>query len=139
MEDGRERPERRKSERIDAAFTLIYNVEKPYALSVSFGLADEKDALMVNLSDLGVAIITKHNIPVGTQLHIKFNIIDLHLTGEERIRRMDLIGETVSNTAIKDISHRIGIRFDKILEVDKAAIRDFLKRNKFPPDAAKGA
>jgi len=137
-----EKPEdlnRRKSERIDAAFTLTFSIEKPYALSISLGLTDATDALMVNLSDLGMAIITKHNIPIGTQLHFKFNIIDLRSTGEERMRRMDLIGEVVSNAVVKDVSHRIGIRFDRIQEADKAAIRDFLQRNKFPPETAQGS
>ena len=65
---------RRRSPRIDVAFTLVYSVENPYSLRISLGLNDEVDAVMVNLSDLGMAIITNYDIPRGAQLYIKFNL-----------------------------------------------------------------
>ena len=124
---------RRRSERLDVAFTLVYSVEKPYALRISLGLTDEVDALMVNLSDLGMAITTKHSLPLNTELYIKFNIIDLHLKGDERWRHMEISAEVVSNVIFPDdshnISHRIGVRFINISNEDKVAISDFVKRN----------
>jgi len=132
MEDKRLGPENRKSERIGAAFNLTYSVEKPYALRVSLGVADGIEAIMLDLSELGMAIITKYDLPIGTQLHVKFNIIDLHLTGEERRRHMELPADIVSNVFIPKSSHRIGVRFSRISDEDRRAIRDFVKRNKFP-------
>jgi c-di-GMP-binding flagellar brake protein YcgR len=126
--------ERRKSERIDVGFTLIYSVEKPYTLRISLGFADDIEAVMLNLSDLGIGIIAKHNLPPGTLLYIKFTIIDLTLQGEARRRRMEITGEVASSISLPGQSHRIGIRFDKISEEDKLAISNFVKRNKFPSD-----
>ena len=133
MENNTEGKNRRRSERVDVAFTLVYNVEKPYSLRITLGLVDDIDALMINLSDLGMAIMTRHDIPLTTQLYIKFNIIDLHLKGDERWRHMEISAEVVSNVIFPDdshnISHRIGVRFINISNEDKVAISDFVKRN----------
>ncbi len=130
MEDKPIRQERRRSERIDASFTLIYSVENPYSLRISLGLSDDIDAIMLNLSELGMAIITKHDLPVGTKLYIKFSIIDLRLEGEERRKHMEMAAQTVSNILMPKSTHRIGIRFDRISEENKRAINNFVKRNK---------
>ena len=137
MTDGLEGSERRKSERIDVAFTLTYSVEKSYILHVSLGLVDNVEAVMVNLSDLGMAIITNYDIPRGAQLYIKFNLINMRLSGDERWRFMKITGEAVSNVSLPDENHRIGIRFNKISEEDKSAIRNFVLCNKFPHDNEK--
>ena len=134
MEDKTPGQNRRKSERIDVAFTLVYSVEKPYALRISLGLFDEIDALMINLSDLGMAIVTKHDLPLDAGLYIKFNIIDLRLTGDERWRHMEITGSVVSNVNLpleenQRQSHRIGIRFINISSADKMAISNFVKGN----------
>lgn len=118
----------RKSERMDAAFTLNYSIEEPYDLRIRLSLPDEASALMQNLSDIGTAIITKYDIPVSTLLRIKFNLFNLHLTGEKRLKRMEVISEVVSNTSLPDGGYKIGVRFNNISEEDKAAIRDFVNR-----------
>lgn len=130
MGNGKNGQNHRKSARSDAAFTLNYSIEKPFELRVTLGLPDETGALMRDLSDLGAAIITRYDIPPGTFLRVKFNLMNLRLFGEKRLRRIELIAEVVSNSVMPDESHRIGIRFDKISEEDKAAIRDFVQNNK---------
>jgi len=137
MADGQEGRERRKSERIDVAFTLTYSVEKSYTLHISLGLVDNVEAVMVNLSDLGMAIITNYDIPRGAQLYIKFNLINMRLSGDERWRFMKITGEAVSNVRLPDENHRIGIRFNKISAEDKSAISSFVLCNKFPYDNEK--
>ena len=131
MEDGVGGKERRKSERMDVAFTLTYSVEKSYTLHISLGLVDNVEAIMVNLSDLGMAIITNYDIPRGAQLYMKFNLINMRLSGDDRWRFMKITGEAVSNVALADENHRIGIRFNKISEEDKEAISNFVVCNKF--------
>ncbi|MDD5116032.1 MAG: PilZ domain-containing protein [Candidatus Omnitrophica bacterium] len=122
--------ERRRSERIEAAFTLSYNVEKSYTLHISLGAAENIEAVMVDLSSLGMAIITNYDIPKGAHLYIKFNLINMRLGGDERWREMKIAGEVVSSVASGNDSHRIGIRFDKISEEDKIAIGNFVAGNK---------
>ena len=141
MEDQAAGKNRRQSERVDVAFTLVYSVENPYSLRISLGVNDAIDALMVDLSDLGMAIITRFDIPIGTGLGIKFNIIDLRLSGEARWRKMEITGEVVSNVRLPDEgrweSHRIGMRFINISNEDKIAISDFVKRSLINPGKGK--
>jgi len=121
--------ERRKSNRLDAAFTLIYSVEKPLTLRIHLGLADDINAVMVNLSDSGMALITSQDIPILTQLYIKFDLIDLRLEGEERRRHIEMTGEVVSNVISADGSYRLGLRFDNLSDHDKITLNSFVKRN----------
>jgi len=127
---------RRRSERINVAFTLVYNVENPYSLRISLGSVDDIDALMIDLSDIGMAITTRYDLPLNTKLYIKFNVIDLHLAGDDRWRHMEITGEVVSNIVLPDTSqrksHRIGINFINVSSEDKIAITDFVKRNRKP-------
>ncbi len=128
---GLEGKERRQSERMDVAFTLTYSLEKSYTLHISLGLVDNVEAVMVNLSDLGMAIITNYDIPRGAQLYIKFNLINMRLSGDDRWRFMRITGEAVSNVTLADENHRVGIRFNKISKEDKEAISNFVLRDKF--------
>ena len=129
MENKYDGKERRKSNRLDVAFTLIYSVEKPLALRIQLGVADDINAFMVNLSDLGMALVTSQDIELLAQLYIKFDLIDLRLEGEERRQHIEMTGEVVSNTAAADGSHRLGIRFDNLSDHDKITLNRFVKRN----------
>jgi len=117
---------------LDAAFSLTFQVEKPINLRFQVGWDSDLGGLMVNLSDLGMAIITRHDLPIGTQLHAKFNIIDLHLKGDERWRHMEITGKVVSNISLSDVSHKIGICFEQVSVKDRLLISDFVKRNMIP-------
>ena len=130
MEDKLKGKNRRSAERKEVAFTLIYGVEAPYTLRVNLGLTDDLDALMLDLSDLGMAIITEVDLPKGTQLYIKFNLRNLSLYGEKRSRNMVIVGEVVSQVDLGNGNYRIGMRFDKISDEDKSAISDFVKRSR---------
>jgi len=130
MEDSRGNQDKRKSERLNSAFTLTFTVEKPVSLRFEVGWDSDLDAVMVDLSDLGMAVITKHDLPVGTQLHSKFNIIDFHLEGDERWQHMEVNGEVVHNVRLSNVSHKIGIRFGQISDKDRLLISNFVKRNK---------
>ena len=130
MEDDVSNQNRRQFQRLDTTFTLTYRIEKPLALSIELGISGDIDALMLNLSDSGTAIITRHDLPLGAQLSLKLNIIDLGLEGDERYRRMEIGGETVSSVSLPDASHKIGIRFNLISEANKLIISNYVKRNK---------
>ena len=130
MEDASSNQNRRQFQRLDTTFTLTYRIEKPLALSIELGISGDIDALMLNLSDSGMAIITRHNLPAGTQLSLKLNIIDLRLQGDERCKRMEIGGEIVSNVSLPELGHKIGIRFNLISEANKLIISNYVKRNK---------
>lgn len=132
MEDNPAGQDRRKSERIDAAFILTYNLEKSHTLRVSLGLIDNVETIMMNLSDSGMAIMANYDIPAGAKLCIRFDLINMHLSGDERRRSMEIMGEVVSNFPLSGEDRKIGIRFDKISEEDKEAIKNFVICSKIP-------
>ncbi|HNW39713.1 MAG TPA: PilZ domain-containing protein [Candidatus Omnitrophota bacterium] len=130
MEDKPEGKNRRSAERKEVAYTLSYGIEKPYDLRVRSGLKDDLEALMLDLSVSGMSMISEFELPRGSQLRIKFTFIDLFLSGEDRIRRVEITGKVISHTQLSNGSYRIGIYFNEISEEDKAAITYFIRRNK---------
>jgi c-di-GMP-binding flagellar brake protein YcgR len=130
MEDKLKGKNRRSSFRQDTAFTLNYGIEQPYSLRAKLGLRDDLEALMLDLSETGMAMVTAVELPRGAQLHIKFNFINLFLYGQERTRRMELSAKVISHAELDNGDYRIGVSFNKISPEDKEAIKDFIRRSK---------
>ena len=130
MEDELKGKNRRGSKRQAVAYTLSYGIEKPYDLRVLSGLRDDLDALMLDLSEAGMSMVCGFDLPRGSQLHIKFNFIDLFRSGQDRSRRLELTGKVVSHTELSSGNYRTGISFNKISDEDKAAIVHFIRRSK---------
>ena len=69
--------EKRKSKRLKAEFIVTYKIDKP--VEVHMWISDrEVDALMLDLSESGMAILTNYDIPASTTLVIKFTLINLY-------------------------------------------------------------
>lgn len=129
MENNQDGINRRRSQRQKAAFMLTYGVDSPYALRVSLGMNDDLNALMLDLSDSGVAMATGVELPIGAQLHINFNFRNLSLSGQDRSRNMEIAGTVVSRADLKGGDYRVGICFSKISDEDQEAIRDYIKNS----------
>ena len=119
-------PNRRKSDRRNVAYTLTYSVEEPYSLRLRLVVPDDINALMLDLSDLGTALLTEHDLPLGTKLSLKFNLINFNLTGERRNKRIKMVGEVVSCISLSKTRYRVSVCFHNISEEDKEAIRVFV-------------
>jgi c-di-GMP-binding flagellar brake protein YcgR len=119
--------DRRKSKRLEASFILTYQVNQPLSLRVSIGWDNEVVAVMLDLSQEGMAISTNYDIPAGTILLIKFTLINLAALEDERIESMRMTGVVKSNVLIDKYEHRLGIQFTNINEKDKIAIANFIK------------
>jgi len=120
--------ERRRSQRLKVDFTLTYQVNHPLVVRMSVGWNHNIYALMLDLSEDGMAISTDFNIPISTILAINFTLINLNAeTEEERIKSMELLGEVRYNAPEEKGEHRLGIRFSKIAPIDKDAISSFVK------------
>ena len=118
--------ERRGSPRVKVEFILSYKVDKSPEAQMWIG-DREANALMSDLSNNGVAILTDYNIPVSTSLLIKFTLINLYADTEERISTIEVTGEVRSNILSKDNEHRLGIAFTNITQEDKLAISKFVE------------
>jgi len=119
--------EKRRSKRLKAHFTLIYQVNKPPTVVMNIGYGREIEALMLDLSEGGMAIITNYDIPKDSVLLIKFTLINRALEGDNRIIKMDMTGVVCYNSLSENEEHRLGIHFTQISEKDRKAIMDFIK------------
>jgi len=127
MVKGYEGPERRTRKRLKVNFIIIYQVNKPVHVLMLIG-AREIDALMLDLSEVGMAILTNYNIPVATSLFIKFTFINVDaILEDDRVRSMEMTGEVRNSSPEGRDEYRLGIAFTKMAAKDKAAIADFVK------------
>ena len=127
MNDGFAGSEKRASKRLKANFTLIYQVNKPPTVVMNIGYGREIEALMLDLSEGGMAILTNYDIPKATVLLIKFTLINRALEGDNRIIKMNMTGVVCYNSLSENEEHRLGIHFMQISEKDRKAIVDFIK------------
>jgi len=125
MVEDRLQSERRRHKRLKVNFTVIYRVNKPLEVRMVIG-DKEVHALMMDLSEGGMCILTDYNIPTRTNLFIKFVLINLNAYKDERVKSMEITGEVRYNLAMQDHLYRIGICFTEIDKKDKVAITNFL-------------
>jgi len=119
--------DRRKFKRLKVDFTVIYRVDRPITIRMLVG-DREIEALMLDLSEGGMSILTRYNIPTATILAMRFTFIDLTAYKESRSRRIDIIGDVRYNKLANKKEHRLGICFTQINDQDRLAIADFVKR-----------
>ena len=126
MGDAYKGPERRRATRVRAEFIVIYRVDRPVEVRMWIGNR-EVNAMMLDLSEIGMAILTNYDIPASAILLIKFTLINLYAEKNERVRSMEIIGEVRNSFSAEDNEHRLGIAFTKITQEDKYAITGFVK------------
>ena len=119
-------PERRKNKRVEVSFTVTYRVNKPPTI---FMLVRGKEvyALMMDLSETGMALLTEHEMPTNTELRIKFTLINFDADEEHRTRLMEIAGKISYCSASEKGESRLGISFTQIKEKDRMAIANFVK------------
>jgi c-di-GMP-binding flagellar brake protein YcgR len=124
--------ERRRYQRINVRFTVscqLYNSPKVVMIVGGKSLY----ALMIDLSESGMALETKYNLPQGSTLLMKFTLINYLCRDENnRFRTMQIEGEVRNNSRFEDKEYRIGIEFTKIDNNDKEAISECV-RNTIKP------
>ena len=126
MDNKYKGPERRKTPRVRAEFIVIYRVDSPMEVRMWVGNR-EVNAIMLDLSGLGTAILTDYDIPTSAILSIKFTLINLYTNKEERVRLKEMTGEVRNNVTLEKKKYRLGIAFTKISKEDRNAIDGFVK------------
>ena len=111
---------------VRAEFIVIYKVNSPVEVYVWIG-KKEINAMMLDLSEHGMAILTKYDLPVSSILFTKFTLINLYADRDERVRSMQITGEVRHNILSENKEHRLGISFTQITKEDKYAIANFVK------------
>jgi len=119
--------DRRRFQRLDLNILLLYRVNEPVFVRMQVG-DKEIEATMLNLSEGGMGFLTKHNIPVMTELFIKFTLSKMDKNGGITFHGpMRIVGEVRSSTPVENDEYRLGVSFTKIKLQDRAEIINFIK------------
>ncbi len=119
--------DRRRFQRLDVNITVFYRVDLPLSARVLVG-NQEVEAIMLNLSAGGIAIVTKYGIPAGTLLIIKFTLTSINKDGEVSVYGpIEVRGEVRSNLTWEDGGYRLGISFTDIDKNNKVEIARFIQ------------
>jgi len=119
--------DRRKFTRVKATFIVVYKIGYPLQVRMTLG-EKEIHAVMLDLSEEGVALVTNHSIPVSTLLLMKFILVnEMAETPDERVRPMEIAGDVRYSIPGERNEYRVGICFTQIAEADRYAIANFVK------------
>jgi len=125
-----ERPadvEKRKYKRVNVSFTVVYEVNSPLSVRMKVN-NKEVNAIALDLSEGGIAVLTSYDIPKLTLVKVKFIIFNENaLNKEERSRWIEVKGEVRYNISTKEKAFRVGVCFVGISAADRTFIADFVK------------
>lgn len=120
--------ERRKFQRLKVQITIIYQVNRPLYVRVLIG-NKEIEAITLDLSEGGMALLTDYDIPVASALSMEFMIYEVDKRNNFRFyKSIKVIGEVASNILLEDNKRRLGICFTLIDEVTKSEIKNFVEK-----------
>ena len=117
--------ERRRHKRSHASFIVNCRVREPVDVILATGQR-EAGALMIDLSEGGVAITSPHAIPVGAIIHLSFTLINTHAKDDSRHTAIDAIG-TVVSTLAGQREYRLGVCFTHLSDMSRVAIRNYVQ------------
>ncbi len=107
---------------MDAAFASVYSVLSPFGERLNFG-EKERDAIANDLSEGGVSLLTDYPLPTGTQINLRFRLLNEKETSEEkRSRKFRVRGAARYCVLTKEKSYRVGVRFINLSHEDQAFI-----------------
>ena len=118
--------ERRRFKRAKVNFIVVYQVEEPIALRMKMGVDKEIFAIMLDLGEDGMSLLTNYDIPPEATLSTKFTLIDSSGLSKEFIK-IDALGRIVYNLPLERFEHRLGIQFIRIEKEDRLKIHNFVE------------
>lgn len=122
--------DRRRFQRLRMNLTVVYRVNQPLTVRMLIG-DEEIEATTLDLSEGGMALLTKFDIPRGTSLFIKFTLFKVDKAGKVNFYGPMLIsGEVRSNVISENDEHRLGICFVNMDEQDRQEMNSFFKMTK---------
>jgi c-di-GMP-binding flagellar brake protein YcgR len=126
MEDPYTGPDRRKFKRLKVSFIVFYKVDSPLHVRMLIG-DREVNAIMLDLSESGMAILTNYKMPESALLSIKFILVNEKTISKERVKSMAIKGLVRYSVLAEKRAYRLGIYFTDITEDDREAIANFVR------------
>ena len=120
--------DKREFKRQEVSFIVIYRVNTP--LFVRMLVKDkEVEALALDLSEGGMAILTSYELAVSSIVTLKFIIFrELVLDTKRLSESVEVTGEVRYSIFTKEKAYRIGIRFTDISHENRNLIAYFANR-----------
>jgi len=127
MNEQKSSVEKRKYKRVNVSFTVVYEVNSPLSVRMKVNNR-EVNAIALDLSEGGIAVLTSYDIPKSTQVKVKFIIFNEDaLSTKERSRWIEVKGEVRYGCSTKENAFRVGICFMDISASDRAFIAEFVR------------
>lgn len=135
--------ERRRFERFKINVFITFEIDKPTHLRALIKdengeELEEAEAVTLDLSEGGMAILTKYDIPPESLLSMEFM---LYATEDKTkftlYKSIKAKGEVKSSILLERDKHRLGVYFKEISEEDKDEIADFVKKGITPKKPGK--
>lgn len=126
MEDYSGVEDRRKYLRLRTALFVCFSPDKKFYIP---SLSDEQEveASTIDISQGGMALATRYNIPPNAILNIKCLLLGVNKHGEVSLSRpIELNGEVRYNATIGNNEYCLGINFAEISREDKKQIGNYI-------------
>jgi len=119
--------ERRRHKRLKIHLEAVFRINRPPFARISIG-EKEIPAVVLDLSEGGIAVLTEHDIPVASQLSIEL-ILDnpRHKTGVKLHETIKVKGTVRYNVVTEKGIHRLGIAFEELDEEGREKISNFVR------------
>ena len=119
--------ERRKFPRANVSFIVVYRVNEPVHVRMMIG-NKEAHAIMSNLCEDGMSIMTNYNIPSSAVVSSKFILLnDQALKEDQRVKTIEVTGEVRYSRFMKERAYLLGIHFTNISDTDRSFIAEFIR------------
>lgn len=118
--------EHRRFKRIRVNLSVVYRVAKPLGIRMVVGNKEIRST-MLDLSEGGISVLTNYDIPMSSQLMIKFTLFRVENDDVSFYGPMEIIGEVRYNMPLGGNEYRLGICFVRLGRQDKTEIADFVK------------
>jgi c-di-GMP-binding flagellar brake protein YcgR len=124
--------ERRKSPRLVLNLPVWYKVLGPEEVSKIFGSA-YLSAISLDISPFGMAFMSSHNLPVFSELSLKFVVLGAQPTFYPNLSMpIEVSAKVCSCTPYGIDEYRVGVLFSKIEPQIQQKLASFI-RESFPP------
>ncbi|HTY45124.1 MAG TPA: PilZ domain-containing protein [Patescibacteria group bacterium] len=128
MENTYTGEERRRYPRLRVSITVVYQIEKPSYVNVTLP-HEGIEAVALDLSEGGIAILTDFYIPPTTPLSMEFMLYESNSQDKFRFyRAVNVKGEVCDVAETGDGKYRVGIGFTQISAEDRAEISEFVRQ-----------
>ena len=119
--------ERRKHARVEASFFVVYRVNEPLSAQMMVNNR-QVQALMLDLSEGGMAFISEYDLPKGTIISMEFTLINEAVQdSENRIKTLHIDGQACYSGRAEGDEYRLGINFTRMDKKAKEIIANFVK------------